>query len=161
MCSWPPVTITASDKVQDPNDTESAPARPKLDVKAAASFPSSEIFGVKLVNGQPTQAVLDFTNDEADPVKVVFLGGSLWSNQYQGGPQLVRNLTTQRTNVDIPSGAKASLSYFFLTEMLPQDLTLNLAAVVADEKGTPYTILAYNETVSIVEPDTSIFDPQM
>ena len=46
-------------------------------------------------------------------------------------------------------------------ELQPQDLKLNLAAVITDQKGTAYTLQAFNETVSIVEPDTSIFDPQM
>lgn len=77
------------------------------------------------------------------------------------GAQIVRNLTTTRYNVEIPAGQSDSISYSFATELQPQDLMLNLAAVVTDTEGTPYTLQAFNETVSIVEPDTSIFDPQM
>jgi len=76
-------------------------------------------------------------------------------------PQILRNLTTSRYNVEIPAGSSESISYSFATELQPQDLKLNLAAVVTDSEGTPYTLQAFNETVSIVEPDTSIFDPQM
>ena len=63
--------------------------------------------------------------------------------------------------MEIPAGQSESISYNFATELQPQDLKLNLAAVVTDSEGTPYTLPAFNETVSIVEPDTSIFDPQM
>ena len=93
---------------------------------------------------------------------MVYIGGSLWTPH--NGPraaQIVRNLTTTRYNVEIPAGQKESITYNFATELLPQDLNLILAAVVADAKGAPYTLQAFNETVSIVEPDTSIFDPQM
>lgn len=63
--------------------------------------------------------------------------------------------------MEIPAGQSESISYNFATELQPQDLKLNLAAVVTDSEGTPYTLPAFNETVSVVEPDTSIFDPQM
>ena len=131
-------------------------------MQVSASFPSSEIFGVKLVNGHPTRALLSFSNNELAPISVSFIGGSLWTPDIDPqGSRIVRNLTTTRYNVEIPAGQKESLSYSFATELHPQDLRLNLAAVVSDEKGTFYNIQAFNETVSIVEPDTSFLDPQM
>ena len=63
--------------------------------------------------------------------------------------------------MEVPAGQKESISYSFVTELLPQDLKLNLGAVVTDAKGTAYTLQAFNETISVVEPDTSLFDPQM
>ncbi|KAL9137812.1 MAG: hypothetical protein Q9175_000984 [Cornicularia normoerica] len=143
-------------------EVEDASTFPNIAVKISTSFPSSEIFGIKLVNGHPTQALLSFSNEEPEPVSVAFIGGSLWTTAFpQQGPQIVRNLTTTRYNVDIPAGQSESISYNFATELQPQDLKLNLAAVVTDSEGTPYTLPAFNETVSIVEPDTSIFDPQI
>lgn len=131
-------------------------------MKISTSFPQSEIFGVKLVNGHPTQALLSFTNEEPEPVSVVFVGGSLWTDPMSVyGSQIISNLTTTRYNVEIPAGSSDSLSYSFTTELHPQDLKLNLAAVVTDVKGTPYTLQAFNETVGVVEAETSIFDPQM
>jgi hypothetical protein len=73
----------------------------------------------------------------------------------------VRNLTTSRYNVEIPAGQKTTLNYKFATELHPQELRLNIATILSDVNGAYYTIPAFNETVSIVEPDTSIFDPQM
>lgn len=75
--------------------------------------------------------------------------------------KVVRNLTATRYAVEIPAGQKESISYSFATEMHPQDLRLNLAAILTDNEGKFFTVHAFNGTVSVVEPETSIFDPQM
>lgn len=156
------LNAVAQIEVEEVEEAEEPATSPSLAVKVSTSFPSSEIFGIKLVNGHPTQALLSITNDEPDPVSVVFIGGSLWASESGAkGPQIIRNLTTTRYNVEIPAGIKESISYSFTTELLPQDLKLNLAAVITDIEGTAYTLQAFNETVSVVEPDTSIFDPQI
>jgi hypothetical protein len=137
---------------------------PNIAVRVSTSFPSSEIFGIKLVNGRPTQALLSFSNDEPEPVTVAFIGGSLWGPdpKTQGvTDRVVRNITSTRFNVEIPAGEKESVSYSFATELHPQDLRLQLVAVVTDGKGAIYTLNAFNETVSVVEPDASLFDPQL
>jgi hypothetical protein len=135
---------------------------PKLAVTVSASFPSAEIFGIKLVNGKPTQALLSFTNEETEAVTVNFIGGSLWTTDFDPqGSRIVRNLTTTQYNVEIPAGEKQSLAYAFATEIHPQELRLNLATILSDVNGDYYTVQAFNETVSVVEQDTSIFDPQM
>lgn len=133
----------------------------KLAVKVSTSFPQAEIFGVKLVNGHPTNAVLSVTNNEPTAISVRFIGGSLWSATYAGQPtQLIRNLTTTAYDGIIPAGESESYSYKFVTDMHPQDVRLNLAAVVVDEKQAFHTVSAFNETVSVVEAPTSVFDPQ-
>lgn len=142
-------------------EVESPSTSANLAVRVSTSFPSSEIFGIKLINGHPTQALLSISNDEAEAIKVAFVGGSLWSENLGQGSIIVRNLTTTRYNVEIPAGQKDSLSYSFATELHPQDLKLSIATVITDSEGAFYTIQAFNETVSVVEPDTSIFDPQM
>ncbi|KAL1628080.1 Increased recombination centers protein 22 [Neofusicoccum ribis] len=144
------------DKVEE--EVESPGSSAKLAVSVSASFPNSEIFGVKVVNGHPTNAILDFKNEEEEPVTIQLIGGSLLSPT-TGQP--VRNLTVSKYNVHIGAASSASLTYSFQTEMHPQDLKLNLVAVVRDSKDAFYTLQAYNETVSIVEAPTSIFDPQI
>lgn len=52
-------------------------------------------------------------------------------------------------------------SFEFATTMHPQDLRLQLVAVCTLGQGKFFSLNAFNETVSIVEADTSIFDPQM
>ncbi|PGH01794.1 hypothetical protein AJ80_08960 [Polytolypa hystricis UAMH7299] len=151
----------AEDADNSGGGTEEQSQIPGLSVSVSASFPSSEIFGVKLVNGHPTEALLSFVNEEPDEVTVSLIGGSLWSDIPGEPTQNVRNLTTTQYQVNIPAGGKESLPYAFATEMHPQDLRLHIAAIVGNKDGVFFTLPAYNGTVSIVEPDTSIFDPQI
>ena len=138
------------------------PKSANLDVTISTSFPASEIFGIKLVNGKPTEAVLSFSNNEPQPVVLAFVGGALWTPEFgQGGSQLVRNLSTSQYGREIPPGEKDSVIYKFEAEMHPQELRLNLVAIIGDSQQQYFTIPAFNGTVSIVEPDTSFFDPQM
>jgi Translocon-associated protein (TRAP), alpha subunit len=135
---------------------------PSLAVSVSASFPAAEIFGIKLVNGKPTEALLSFSNDEPEPVTLKFVGGVLWTPPFDPqGSRIVRNLTATKYNVQIPAGEKQSLPYSFVTELHPQDLRLELAAVIRSSDGKDFALQAFNETISIVEPDTSIFDPQV
>lgn len=145
------------DTAEKADGTADAPRQ--VTVSAEASFPASEIFGVKLVNGKPTQALVTVTNGESSPITVNFIGGSLWDlNDEQS--RIVRNLTTTQYSVEIPAGQKQGLSYTFSTEMHPQDLRLQLSSIITTG-GNLYNVHAYNGTVSVVEPETSIFDPQM
>jgi hypothetical protein len=132
---------------------------PNLNVDISASFPQAEVFGVKLVNGHPTRAVLDVHNQETEAIQVLVVGGSLTTQSDE--PQVLKNFTTQKYGVSIPAGEKETLTYSFATEMHPQDLRLNLAAVLQSAAGQIYTRQIYNETVSIVEAPISWFDPQM
>lgn len=132
----------------------------------SASFPQAEVFGVKLINGHATQAVIDITNNEAEPVSVSIIGGALSTLQPLPAGSLpsagiIRNLTSTKYGVEIPAGEKQSLPYTFSTDMQPQDLRLQLIAVVSSQAGVIYQVQAYNETVSVVEAPTSFFDPQM
>lgn len=139
---------------------------PNLAVSVKATFPAAEVFGVKLVNGHATQAVLDITNNEPEPITVSVIGGAL--STLKGLPvgihpsaAILKNLTTTKYGVEIPAGAQESLPYTFTTDMQPDDLRLQLIAVIADVKGTVYQVQAFNETVTVVEGPTSFFDPQI
>nr|OQO15569.1 hypothetical protein B0A51_16469 [Rachicladosporium sp. CCFEE 5018] len=54
------------DAIDDPSKLQST----TLNVKISTTFPDSEVFGVKLVNGHPTRAVLDISNQEPEPIKL-------------------------------------------------------------------------------------------
>lgn len=117
---------------------------------------------MKLVNGRATTAVLDVTNEEPTALNIRFIGASLWSPDSSSQPTfIVRNLTTTVVDGTIPAGESESFTYKFTTEMHPQDLRLNIAAVLVDENQKFYTMSAFNETVSVVEAPTSFFDPQV
>ena len=150
-------------ETKDKSQTE-LPDASTVGVKVRTSFPQSEIFGVKLVNGKPTQAVLQFVNSDSTPINVAFIGGSLWAPDAKTNGEtslIVRNITSTRYNVQIPAGSEESVTYSFATELHPQELRLNLLAVLTTDMGQVYTLNAYNETVSIIEPDASLFDPQL
>ena len=144
---------------------ESKLKTPTLNVDIKASFPQSEIFGVKLVNGHPTKAVLDVSNNEPGPVTVAIIGGSLLTPQdIPGAPapaQVLRNLTAARYGLEIPSGEQSSVTYTFATDMHPQDVRLNIAAILQNSEGAVFTKMVFNETVTVVEAPFSIFDPQV
>lgn len=145
---------------------ESPPDSANLAVSVSASFPQSEIFGVKLVNGHATQALLDFSNDESEPVHVAIVGGALSTLQplkpgSHPSAAIVRNITATRYDVELPAGEKATLPFSFTTDLNPQDLRLNLVAVLTSKAGQVYQVQAFNETVTVVEAATSFFDPQM
>jgi hypothetical protein len=147
------------------NEDPSQQQTPNINVDIKTTFPQAEVFGVKLVNGHPTRAVLDVHNQETEAISVLIVGGSLTTPVDVPGapevPAILRNLTTQRYGVSIPAGEHETLTYSFATEMHPQDLRLNLAAVLQSAAGEIYTRQIYNETVSVVEAPMSWFDPQM
>jgi hypothetical protein len=136
-----------------------------LKVVAQVSFPDSDVFGVKLVNGHPSTATFQLLNSEEDAVTVRVVGGSLWS--LEGPPDVsnlsgaVRNLTSVVYNVEVPAKSNITFDYQFSTEMHPQNLRLLLAAIVENTKGVTFQVEGFNGTVSVVEAPISIFDPQM
>ncbi|EMC97759.1 hypothetical protein BAUCODRAFT_22661 [Baudoinia panamericana UAMH 10762] len=144
---------------------ETVGSTPNIAVTISTSFPDAEIFGVKLVNGRSTRAVLDVTNNEPTSIHLLLVGGSLTTpNDTPGAPDppvVLRNLTAQKYGVQIPGGESETLTYAFATEMHPQDLRLSLAAVLQNSAGEVFTKIVYNETVSVVEAPLSFFDPQI
>ena len=119
----------------------------------------AEIFGIKVVNGKPANIQISVHNQETGPIAVQFVGGSLWNDIGATGV-IVRNLTTKQYGAQIPAGESETFPYSLSVNMHPQELRLNLAAVIA--KGETYfTKQAFNSTIQVVDQDSSIFDPQM
>ena len=111
-----------------------------------------------------TEAQLKFTNTEKYPVNVALIGGALWGRDPKTKGEtsmIVRNITSTKYSVAIAAGGDQAISYKFSTELHPQELRLILQSVLTTDAGGLYQVNAYNETVSIVEPDASIFDPQL
>ncbi|ORY71836.1 signal sequence receptor alpha chain [Pseudomassariella vexata] len=148
------------------DDDAGSPPAAELMAEVVATFPDADIFGVKLVNGRPTKAVVDITNHEADPIQVEFMGGSLYTLQdipesAHPSSAIVRNLSTIRYEATIPAGEKQSLPYSFVLDMQPQDLRLQMIAVITNGANQIFQIQVSNQTVSVVEAPTSVFDPQI
>lgn len=75
--------------------------------------------------------------------------------------RIVRNLTSQSYETQIPAGEQESFTYSFSTEMHPADLLLKIAAIMHNEEGTSFVVQAFEGEVSVVEAPTSFFDPKM
>ncbi|KAF2004273.1 hypothetical protein P154DRAFT_485430 [Amniculicola lignicola CBS 123094] len=151
--------LTASAEAKVVEMEQESAQMANLKVSISASFPQSEIFGVKLINGHATQAVFSIKNEEPAPISLAIIGGSIVQNGVPE-PQVLRNLTTQKYSVEVPAGQSETVTYSFSTEMHPQDVRLQLVAVLTDAKNAFYTVSAFNETVTVVEAPISIFDPQ-
>lgn len=110
--------------------------------------------------------MIEIANREEEPIQFAFVGGAL--HTLQALPEdvhpsvgIVRNLSTVRYDAIIPAGETQSLPYSFALDMNPQDLQLRLSAVVSTQSGNIFQVAISNQTVSVVEAPTSIFDPQM
>jgi hypothetical protein len=137
-----------------------------LDADLSATFPEADIFGVKLVNGHPTKALVTLANKEKAPITLAFLTGALHSTKvlpadapaYQG---ILRNISGTQYNLEVPAGETKEIPYSFSLDMQPQDVLLELKAVVTNSQGALFSVPVYNGTAAVVEPPTSFFDPQM
>ncbi|KXT18477.1 hypothetical protein AC579_2268 [Pseudocercospora musae] len=135
-----------------------------LKVDVNVSFPDAEIFGVKMVNGRPTRALLHIANNEDSDINVLIATASLFTPLDTPGmpdpPQNLRNLTGAKFGMVIPAKSKETLTYAFATVMQPQDLTLQIQTVITRAQQM-YTLTIFRENVSIVEAPVSFFDPQI
>ncbi|CZT18764.1 related to signal sequence receptor alpha chain [Ramularia collo-cygni] len=135
-----------------------------LSVDVKVTFPEAEIFGVKMVNGRPTRALLHVTNNEEVPVNALIAIGALLSPSGTPGapdpPVVIRNLTGAKFDTLVQPKTTELLTYAFATEMHPQDVTLELTTMISRGPRI-FTVTAFKETVSIVEAPINIWDPQI
>ncbi|KAI0914042.1 hypothetical protein F4823DRAFT_434624 [Ustulina deusta] len=162
------VSVFAQEGVVPPVTDETSADAPEaqLNAEIVATFPEADIFGVKLVNGRPTKAVIDITNNEDAPIQVAFLGGQLMtpgelSPDVPAYTAVLRNLSTVQYQATIPAGEKQSLPYSFVLDMQPQDVRLHIVGVITGASNQIFSVGVYNEVVSIVEAPTSFLDPQI
>ncbi|KAG6209201.1 hypothetical protein E4U35_007498 [Claviceps purpurea] len=156
---------SAADDAAAAND-RAPPSQPELKASVKTTFPDADVLGVRLVNGHATTALVEFTNHEDGPIQVAFLAGFVanpkalpeGSSEYQS---ILHNLTAVQYNHVIEAGETKSLTYPFVLDMQPQDVKLQLAAVVASGTNQVHQIVVHEGQASIVEAPTSFLDPQI
>lgn len=137
----------------------------KADIKA--TFPDADILGIKLVNGHPTNALIEVENHEPGSIQLAFVSGSLLSTKAprsEDSPaweSILRNLTAVQYNVQVPAGEARSLPFSFALDAMPQDVVVQLSAVVIGEKGNIFQVPVFDDKATIVDPPVSFLDPQM
>lgn len=149
-----------------PADDSVPSSQSKLKATLKTTFPDADVLGVRLVNGRPTKALIDITNNEDGPIQVAFLAGFVANPKElpEGTPayqSILRNLTAVQYNHAIEAGETKSFPYSFALDMQPQDVKLQLAAVLTSAKGQLHQVMAHEGQASIVEAPTSFLDPQI
>ncbi|KAH0602595.1 uncharacterized protein H6S33_008676 [Morchella sextelata] len=114
-------------------------------------------FGIKAINGVPTKLNLHIVNNEPEDIRVQLIQGSLKTPK---GVEL-RNLTASKVGVKLGKDQAIDIPYQFTTEMHPQDVIFNLKMFLKTPEGLAVSQSAFNQTISIVEAPTSLFDPQV
>jgi len=75
--------------------------------------------------------------------------------------EIFRNLTGIKYSLPVPPMDHVEVSYGFYSEFQPQELDLIVNVFFTDKDGKIYSGVGYNSTVTIVEPEQSIFDLQL
>ncbi|KAF3923467.1 hypothetical protein ABW21_db0207980 [Orbilia brochopaga] len=148
-------------------DSDLPPPQPKepelagdLRAKVDVTFPDNDSpLGITFVNGHVARVNLEIANHEPHPITVEAVGGQL---RKLDRSTILRNLTASKVATEIPASGVANVPYSFVPNMHAQDVVFELGVVFSLKEGgkvAQYT--AYNSTISIAEPPTSLLDPQI
>ncbi|KAK6505157.1 hypothetical protein TWF481_007078 [Arthrobotrys musiformis] len=156
--------LTGSVIAADPPAGDAPPvpnAEPyNLNAKVAVTFPDNDSpLGITVVNGKVARINVEITNHEGHPIVVEAVGGQLRKNDRS---VILRNLTASKQGTEVPSSGTANIPYSFVPNMHAQDVVLELGVLFSvKEHGKAVQYTAYNGTISVAEPPTSLLDPQI
>lgn len=120
-------------------------------------FPNNP-FGI-IVNGQKNKLNVYFDNQADEAYTVNYISGALVKPDDFSA--IVRNLSVYKYDLTIPAKQKIAIPYQFHSEFSPQDLGLTVIIDFSDAKKNPVRGIAYNGTVTVTDPEHSIFDVQL
>jgi len=130
---------------------------PPVKVDVTSKFTDSPFSLV--VNGQRNKLTVTLNNEEDNNFTVNFLAGSFVNPA--NFSQIIRNLTAIKYGTNVGPKETADIPFVFYSEFAPQELGLVVVVDFSDPTGIHYTGIAHNSTVTIVDPENSIFDLQL
>lgn len=133
----------------------------KLEISAA--FPSNNQFGV-VFNGQSNKILLKITNLGRDPVEDVMRIHQVWNEfrEIGGKERLLRKGVPVPSKRTLPPKIEPYvIPFLFNAEEREGNIGLRIWVEWSGPKGKKYQAMAYDSTVTIQEPPTRWFDPQL
>ncbi|WVF71398.1 hypothetical protein IAT40_006202 [Kwoniella sp. CBS 6097] len=129
------------------------------EVLVSASFPESNPFGL-VVNGEQNSILVHLANQGTKNYTLVSAAASY--HDVNNHWATVKNATALKYNTPLIAGSNFSAPFSVNSEFRPQEIGLTVWVDLA-ESGTKdlHRLTALNQTVSVVEPASSWFDPQL
>jgi hypothetical protein len=113
----------------------------------------------QVVNSQKNRLVITFNNKGTSNYTIHLVNVRL--TKVNEPDQTVRNVSSVRFNLFCPAMGLVEIPSTFYNEMNPQELNLNAEVLFTDQDGTSYRGVGFDNVVSIVDPEHSLFDMQM
>ncbi|EFP87718.1 hypothetical protein PGT21_025567 [Puccinia graminis f. sp. tritici] len=133
----------------------------KLEISAA--FPTNNQFGI-VFNGQPNKILLKVLNLGKDPVEDVMRIHQVWNEfrEIGGKERLLRKGAPVPSKRTLPPKIEPYIiPYMFSAEEREGNIGLRIWVEWSGPKGKKHQSIAYDSTVTIQEPPTRWFDPQL
>jgi len=127
------------------------------EILVTASFPEENPFG-QIINGQRNRINLLVENQSEQNVTLLNIGGAFHDPNTN---RLIQNTTSLNYGIALIQGVKLQLAYAFHTEFKPGDITLNVWINYVTSEDKLYHLTAFDQVVTVVEPEVSIFNYQV
>ncbi|KAJ1966567.1 hypothetical protein H4R35_006966, partial [Dimargaris xerosporica] len=123
----------------------------------ATSFPSRSASTV--YNGEKNSLVVNAKNDDDEMLLIERIRAYLVDPEDH--ERVIRTLEPARFTTKVHPAGQANLAYRFVPYLDHERVTLIINVEFADKAGNKFSKTAYKESVSVVEPPTFGFDPQL
>ncbi|KAL1921618.1 uncharacterized protein VTP21DRAFT_11334 [Calcarisporiella thermophila] len=113
-----------------------------------------------VVNGQRNKVRVAFRNHDNKQYTIEHMSGAFVNpNNFS---HIIRNITAYRYGTAVDGNTTVDVPYFFYPEFPPQDLGLTVIIDFKDPStGHTFRGVGFNSTVTVVDPEHSIFDLQL
>ncbi|CAO3673974.1 unnamed protein product [Rhizopus stolonifer] len=125
-------------------------------LEVTAEFPSNP-FGM-IVNGQRNEIVLDIHNKEKTPLTVYAISGQV--TKVDNFSTVIRNLTATHYGNLLAADSSLQIPYQFYSEYIPGEHGLIIHVDLLSGESIS-RVVGYNGTVTVIEPETTLFDIQL